>query len=104
MLANFPQPISCLARMIVSRQVVSLASRSVVLLPIFQFDLATMSLRDGPHRALLELDGVFDDWELARWFVQPNDWLQDAAPIERIENDLTAVLQAARADRFIARG
>jgi hypothetical protein len=104
MRATFPQPISALARLIVSRHVVCVAWQSLVFLPTFQFDLATMSLREGPRRALLELDGVFDDWELARWFVQPNDWLQGAAPIERIESDLTAVLQAARADRFIARG
>jgi hypothetical protein len=102
--SRIPQPISALARRIVSREVISLSWQSVVLLPMFQFELPTMSLREGPRRVLLELDGVFDDWELARWFVEPNCWLADAAPIDRIDNDLPGVLQAARADRFIARG
>jgi hypothetical protein len=101
---SVPQPISALARLIVARQVVCLAWQSVVLLPMFQFEPSTMVLRDGARRVLRELGGVFDDQELAAWFVQPNCWIQDAMPIDLVGTDLTAVLHAARADRFIARG
>jgi hypothetical protein len=71
---------------------------------MFQFDMSNMSLRRGLPEVVEELSGVFDDWELASWFVQPNCWLHDAAPVDVIADDPAAVLRAARADRFIARG
>ena len=51
-----------------------------------------------------ELKSVFDDWSLAVWFVQPNSWLQAQRPLDLLDSDLPAVLQAARADRYIAAG
>jgi hypothetical protein len=99
-----PEPISLLARWIVTRRVVSIVWQSQTLIPMFQFDRADMSLRLGPTRVVDELADTFDAWELAAWFVEPNSWLQDAAPVDVIDFDLPAVLQAARADRFIARG
>ena len=98
------QPISVLARWIVARKIVNLRWQSQTLIPLFQFDLQDMSLRSGAVNAIAELTGAFDDWELALWFVQANAWLHDAAPIDQIEEDEAAVLEAARADRFIARG
>lgn len=98
------QPISALARSMVSGQAISFSWQSCVLLPMFQFEPSTMSLRSGPRQVSLEIRGVFDDWDLAQWFVEPNSWLHDATPIDLMESDLAAVLQAARADRFIARG
>lgn len=104
MRAQVSQPISELARWIVTHQVVSFAWHTCTLLPMFQFDRTTMTLRPGPRAATLELSGVFDDWELAEWWARPNSWLNDIAPVDRIAEDSSAVLQAARADRFIARG
>ncbi|MEP7295334.1 MAG: hypothetical protein ABI702_04040 [Burkholderiales bacterium] len=104
MRARVTQPISALARWMVSGQAISFSWQSCVLLPMFQFELSTMSLRSGPRQVSLELRGVFDDWDLVQWFVEPNSWLHEAAPIDLVERDLAAVLQAARADRFIARG
>jgi hypothetical protein len=34
----------------------------------------------------------------------PNAWLGDNAPVDALEQDPLSLLQAARADRFIARG
>jgi hypothetical protein len=99
------QPLSLLARWIVTRRMVSYVWQSEILVPLFQFDRDDMSLRRDSSQVVDELVDTFDDWELAAWFARPNSWLQDAAaPVELIDVDQQAVLQAARADRFIARG
>ena len=98
------QPISMLARWIVERRVVSFAWHGAYLLPMFQFDRADMTVRHLVSAVLDEFDGTFDDWDLATWFALPNAWLGDDAPVEVLLLDPYAVLQAARADRFIARG
>lgn len=98
------QPLSLLARWIVSRSVIHLSWREETLMPMFQFDLDDMSVRPSCIRVIAELAGVYDDWELALWFATPNAWLDHAAPVTCIASDGFAVLQAARTDRFIARG
>ena len=98
------QPVSLLARWIVAQNVVSFEWRADRLLPMFQFDPADMSIRADVAAVLAELDGTFDDWELATWFAEPNVWLQGGVPVDALEVDPRAVRAAARADRFIARG
>jgi uncharacterized protein (DUF2384 family) len=51
-----------------------------------------------------ELAGVFDARDLRSWLAAPNSSLDDRAPLDVLENDPGAVLQAARLDRFVARG
>src|SRR3954449_441454 len=55
------QPLSLLARWIVRREVISLAWRNQTWLPLFQFDLATMTRREPVCAALRELSDAFDD-------------------------------------------
>jgi len=98
------QPVSMLARSIVARRVVSFGWRGEYLLPMFQFDRADMTVRRHVSAALDEFDGTFDDWDLATWFALPNAWLGDEAPVDVLPLDPHAVVQAARADRFIAQG
>jgi hypothetical protein len=98
------QPISVLARWIVARDVVSFAWRAETLVPLFQFEIADMTLRRGAREVMAELAGAFDDLDLAAWFASPNCWLGDVAPVVMIETNQPAVLQAARADRYLARG
>jgi hypothetical protein len=98
------QPISLLARLIVAHGVVSFEWQSQRLLPLFQFETPYMSVRSSVSAVLAELSGTFDDREIAIWFATPNGWLNEAAPLHVINVDRTAVLNAARADRFIARG
>jgi hypothetical protein len=98
------QPLSLLARWIVTRRLVSYVWQSEILVPLFQFDRHDMSVRRDTSQVVDELADTFDDWELATWFAQSNSWLQGAAPVELIDVDQQAVLQAARADRFVARG
>lgn len=98
------QPISTLAKWIVSRKVISLVWKSQLLLPLFQFDRADMSPRAEVLAVAQELSRAFDDWELAAWFASPNSWLCDALPAELVLVDHARVMDAARADRFIALG
>jgi len=98
------QPISMLARWIVERRVVSFGWQGEYLVPMFQFDRTDMGVRHSVSAVLDELDGTFDDWELASWFALPNTWLGDDTPVDVLRRDPHAVVQAARADRFIARG
>jgi hypothetical protein len=42
---------------------------------MFQFELTDISVRPAYARAADELKAVFDDWELALWFANPNAWL-----------------------------
>ena len=71
---------------------------------MFQFDLRDLSTKHGPRQVLNELGTAFDGWELAVWFVQPNSWLNDRSPVDLLNTQLSAVLEAARADRFIVTG
>jgi hypothetical protein len=98
------QPISMLARWILERRVVSFGWKGEYLLPMFQFDKADMTVRRHVSRVLDEFDGTFDDWDLATWFALPNTSLGDDAPVDVLPLDPHGVLEAARADRFIARG
>ncbi len=93
-----------LERWLASRQILNVWWRGRTLMPMFQFDLEDMSIRPACARVVSELQAVFDDWELALWFATPNHWLADAAPVTLLARDHAAVLQAARADRFISRG
>jgi len=98
------RPSTMFADWIAARAVVSFPWGSHRLVPLFQFHANDMSLSQGTADVVLELVDVFDDWNLALWFAQPNTWLENAAPIDVIEHDQTAVHAAARADRYIARG
>jgi hypothetical protein len=98
------QPSSMLARWIVERRVVNFGWKGEYLLPMFQFDKADMTVRRHVSRVLDEFDGTFDDWDLATWFALPNTWLGDDAPVDALPLNPHGVLEAARADRFIARG
>lgn len=98
------QPISMVARWIVSREAVSFDWRSRRMLPLFQFDRSTLTLRTEVVDITKELRDVIDDWSLALWFARPNPWLRNAAPVSSIDGDPDAVRDAARADRFALNG
>lgn len=98
------QPVSQLARWIVGSKIVHFVDQSQTWVPLFQFDLDDMSIRPAVITLLGELSPVMENDELAAWFVTRNEWLSDAAPIEMMEADIQAVLDPARADRFVTRG
>lgn len=102
--ASGGQAISLVARWIVSRAVVRVLGPRGWMLPMFQFDLATATIKPSMAPVLAELHGIFDDAELALWFVSSNHWLEGDRPAMVMHKNLPGVLHAARADRYVARG
>jgi hypothetical protein len=98
------QPISTMARWIVDRNVVHFAWRGATLLPLFQFDRGRMQPNAIVICVMQELRDIFDDWEIALWFVTPNACTNDVAPVVAFGTDPSATLAAARTDRFVALG
>lgn len=96
------QPISCLARWIVRRQVVNVPARGQSWLPLFQFQHDFSGLQPVLPALLAELTPLFSDAELAQWFARGHSHLGGAAPAELVASDGPAVLLAARTDRFLA--
>jgi len=94
------QPLSLLARWIVTRALVVVPHGRDTLVPLFQFDSAAMTLHAALAPVLRELTPVFDDLQLAQWFSTPNTALGGCMPMELLGH--AAVLQAARTDRFVA--
>lgn len=90
-----------LANWIAEREVIGIMWQSQTWLPVFQFRLLDMTLQPALGQVFSELIPVCDPWELANWFAQPNPWLADRVPADTLGLDPCAVLQAARADRFI---
>lgn len=92
-----------LARWIVKRNVISFDWQSKVWIPLFQFNRADMTIQTGVVEVLMALNPIFEAWELAYWFAQPNRWLAHGSmPADLICSDAHAVLRAACSDRFIA--
>lgn len=92
------------ARQIVSRDIFSFEWQSHFWVPMFQFDHADMSVRQEVRRVVHELASVLDNWALAQWFTQPNEWLKNRRPVDMVHSHFSYVLDAARADRFVATG
>lgn len=93
-----------LAKLIAAGEVLAFEWRDAHWIPMFQFDLGDLSIKPAPRRVLAELSKAFDGWSLAAWFVEPSSWLNRQRPVDLLESDPSAVLEAARADRFIATG
>lgn len=71
--------------------------------PAFQFAGDEPQPCVGVRAVVAELRGTLADEELACWFARANSWLGGLAPAEMVRCAPDAVLQAARADRFISR-
>jgi len=76
--------------------------RGSLWLPMFQFKRPEMRVNPQARKVLAELAGVFDGWSMAVWYLQQNAWLGERRPIDRLESHPSAVVLAARGDRFIA--
>ena len=81
---------------------ISFEWQSQIWLPLFQFNRLDMTPQPELSQVLTELRAVYDACEVANWFVQPNPWLAERTPVEALVSDFAAVLNAARADRFIS--
>jgi len=104
---HWRQPISMLARWIVTRQLVSFTSRTQLLLPLFQFEKPRMTPREGVVDVVRALTSVLDDEGIALWFIRPNAELDDVEPIVAVIADPLAVFEVAsgmRASRVGTQG
>jgi len=93
-----------LGRPTVRRDMVCFDWESTLWMPLFQSDRNDMSLRPGVRHVQRELIGVFNAWEVALWFCQPNPWLGDCRPADLLAGSAAEVLHAARAARYLEVG
>jgi hypothetical protein len=90
-----------LARWIVERRLISVEWQGQTWLPWFQFKHLGRLPDPAMQAVLAEWAGVCDDGAAARWFTRANSMLAGRTPIAVFDDDPGAVLQAARADRFV---
>jgi hypothetical protein len=95
---------AALARWIVQRQIISAEWQGSIWLPLFQFTPLNLTPHAGLGVVLAELNPVLEAAEIAQWFCSPNEWLSRRMPAQVLLEDLPAVLEAARAERFVVRG
>jgi uncharacterized protein (DUF2384 family) len=50
------------------------------------------------------LGHAFDGWGVSTWFVEPHESLARHRPVDLLESNLRAILQAARADHAVGAG
>ncbi len=93
-----------LARLIANEDLFYFQWRGAKWIPMVQFHLGDLSINGSVRRVRRELGDHRDGWETASWFVCPNDWLSGQRPVDLVDRDVHAVIQAARADRFVAGG
>jgi hypothetical protein len=93
------QDISVLGGWLLKRQVIAFEWHSKLWMPLFQFNPSDMTLRAGLADVLAELVVVYNDWDLASWFANPNPWLSDGLPADTLAVAAPQVLWAARAER-----
>ena len=87
---------------ITQREVICFNWQANAWLPWFQFNRLGMTPHPQLRPILQELNTVYDPWEIGCWFARPNPWLADCTPVDALLAHLPDVLQAARAERFIA--
>ena len=95
------QPVSLVARWIVSGAVISVSTPWGDMLPLFQFDLERAAIRPDVMMVWAELRGTLSGAELAVWFVTPNEQLQGEPPALALR---TRLPEARRAARRVAMG
>ena len=96
--------LATVARWMVAREVLCLDWHGQSWMPMFQFDLVGMVPLPQLTAVLDELNPVYTPWALAAWFAQPNSWLDGERPADVLVSNYAGVLDAARADRFVALG
>ena len=99
--SSVSQPVSLVARWIVSGDVISVSTPWGDMLPLFQFDLQRAAIRHEVTMVCAELRGTLAGADLALWFVTPNGELQGEKPALALR---TRLPEARRAARRVANG
>jgi hypothetical protein len=85
-----------LARLIADRRLFVLDWRGESWIPMFQFDAGDLSCKAGPALVRAALAGLDSGWAIAAWFARPNAQLDGRLPVDVVDLDLRAVVDAAR--------
>ena len=93
-----------LSEAIGQRQLVHFEWQSQTWLPLFQFDLVRMQPRSALSCVLAELNGIYNNDEVAEWFSRINPWLNGRSPAQELVSHPAAVVDAASAEVFVVRG
>jgi hypothetical protein len=88
---------------VTDRSVLGITWNHEAWVPDFQFD-GHGATKQPAAAVFLELTPSHDPWELATWFVTPSTWLQHVRPIDLLDLAPARLLEAARADRYVANG
>ena len=85
-----------LAKLIHAGQALGFEWRASLWLPMFQFDADSLMLKPGPQRVRRELPSSWSGRTLVFWFAAANARLDGRSPVDMLDWDLDAVLQAAQ--------
>ncbi|MBC7665447.1 MAG: hypothetical protein H7276_16940, partial [Caulobacter sp.] len=85
-----------LARLIGDRRLFVHDWRGDSWIPMFQFDADDLCCKPGPALVRAELAGLDSGWAVASWFARPNAQLEGRMPVDIVDLDLEAVVDAAR--------
>lgn len=89
-----------LAKLMAAERVFVFEWRHTLWIPMFQFDPRDLSPQPFMEKILAVLTPVCSGWQLANWFAKPHPRLGNRRPVDMVNQDLSAVLAAARATRF----
>lgn len=90
------QPVSLVARWIVSGDALTVNTPWGDMLPLFQFDLPRATIRPDVAMVRAELRDALNGAALALWFVTPNEWLEGERPALALRTRFQDVRRAAR--------
>ncbi len=93
-----------LGRCIASGEIFGFEWRGSTWIPMFQFEPTDLSIRSALVPVISAFGRARDGWELAEWFTRPNDLLNKLRPVDVLDSNPFAVLNAARADRLTVNG
>lgn len=93
-----------LSEAIGQRQLVHFEWQAQTWLPLFQFDLVRMQPHSALSCVLAELNGIYNNDEVAEWFSRINPWLDGRSPAQELASHPATVVDAASAEVFVVRG
>jgi hypothetical protein len=85
-----------LAELILSQQVFGFEWRSTLWIPMFQFDLDNLALKNSPQRLRSALPSAWSGWSVASWFATPDIRLEGHTPADALDVDFEAVERIAQ--------
>ncbi|WP_291010678.1 hypothetical protein [Hydrogenophaga sp.] len=86
-----------LAKLVHTGQVFGFEWRGSFWIPMFQFNMADLSLAATAQTVRAELPPLWSGWTVATWFATPSAQLNGHQPVDCLASESAAVLKAAQA-------